>query len=769
MRFYKPLETPGANWAAATSVTLIAQQVAGKAVRDALFLSNYHAHSLPYAMATAAVLSLAAVLWLSRLMSRHSPAKILPILFALSAAGLAMEWSLGFVLPRVSALLVYLHTALFGPTLLTTFWSLINERFDPHTAKRAVARIAGGGTLGGVLGGLAAWRASTLLPLPTLLLFLSALNALGVVGTLLIRARRGPLDRASSLPAPPPGSDDAKVTSPLRELRNAPFLRNLALLVALGATTSTLLDYIFSAQAELAFARGTPLLYFFSLFWLAVSVVSFLLQIALGRIALERLGLAVSIAFLPGIIIMGGALGLAVPGLVSAALLRGGEAVQRNTLFRSAYELLYTPLSEAKKRATKALIDIGFDRLGTVVGSGIAIFTLRVIGGHPSTILLGVVVVLALATLPLARQLHVGYVSALQESLREGAKKLHLPEEDEHARPTTELRAREKLIERVEAIQPGGLGALFEGESPPEGAAAPGPAREALHVPRPILARATDLLSNDVERVKRALNGLSPRGPSAALAIFLLAHKTLHLHALDALRAVGPSMVGQLVDALLDQTMDYVVRRRIPRVLAACPSQRAADGLLLGIADARFEVRYQCGRALMRITDADANISVSRDAIIAAITHEIEVGKKALETVTNEDFDDELNPDDKSSLMEMLARDRVDRSLEHVFTILSLHLEREPLRMAFRALHHEDARHRGTALEYLETILPTEVRAAIWPYLGAAAPLATARTANEMLADLASVGTAIPPPAAAPSAPPAAPPAAPSSTPTSPK
>jgi AAA family ATP:ADP antiporter len=765
LRFYKPLETPGANWAAATSVTLIAQQVAGKAVRDALFLSNYHAHSLPFAMATAAVLSLAAVLWLSRLMSRHSPAKILPILFALSAAGLAMEWSLGFVLPRVSALLVYLHTALFGPTLLTTFWSLINERFDPHTAKRAVARIAGGGTLGGVLGGLAAWRASTLLPLPTLLLLLAALNAMAVVGTLLIRSHRGPLDRASSIPSSLRGAspDGDKVTSPLTELRKAPFLRNLALLVSIGATTSTLLDYIFSAQAELVIARGAPLLTFFSLFWLAVSVASFLLQITLGRIALERLGLAVSIAFLPGIIIMGSAFGLAVPGLASAGLLRGGEAVQRNTLFRSAYELLYTPLSEARKRATKALIDVGFDRLGTVVGSGIAIIVLRGVGVHVPSILLGVVVVLALATLPLARQLHVGYVSALQESLREGAKKLNLPDESERARPTIEVQAREKLIERVEAIQPGGLGALFEGDAVPGESAAPaaapaaaagpaGPAGEALEGPRLVLARATELLSGDAERVKRALKDLTPRGPSASLAMYLLAHKTLNLAALEALRTIGPSIVGQLVDGLLDQEMDYVVRRRIPRVLAACPSQRAADGLVLGIADARFEVRYQCGRALMRITDADTTIQVSRDTMIEAIKREIEVGKKALETVTNEDFDDELHPDEKSSLMELLARDRVDRSLEHVFTILSLHLEREPLRMAFRALHHDDARHRGTALEYLETILPAEVRAEIWPYLGAAAPLVTARPASEILADLASA-TALAPPAPPPPTP----------------
>jgi AAA family ATP:ADP antiporter len=739
LRFFEPLETPGANWAAATSVVLIAQQVAGKAVRDALFLSSFHAHSLPFAMASAAVLSLVAVLWLTRLMSRHSPAKVLPILFTLSAVGFALEWGVGLFLPRVSAVLVYVHTALVGPALITTFWSLINERFDPHTAKRAVARIAGGGTLGGVLAGLAVWRASTLVPLSLFVLFLSALNALGVVGTLLVSARRGPLDRPSVTSTPPGdgGDDDRKPVSPFGELRKAPFLRNLGLLVAIGAATSTLLDYIFSAQATAVIARGAPLLYFFSLFWLGVSVVSFVLQITLGRLALEKLGLAVSIAFLPGVILLGGALGLAVPGLMSAALLRGGEAVQRNTLFRSAYELLYTPLSEERKRATKALIDIGFDRAGTVIGSSIAFTLIYISEPRAPALLLGVVLVLALGTLPLARQLHVGYVSALQESLRAGAEKLSLPPGDEAARPTVELRAREKIIERVEAAAQASATSVAA------------PAREALQKPRDVMTEVAELLSGDEARTRGALAELSG-ATAASCAILLLAHKTLNVDAVAALRKIAPVITGQLLDALLDPTMDFVVRRRIPRVLSAIVSQRAADGLLLGIADERFEVRYQCGRALLRITDASADIVISRERVIAAVQRELEFGKKVLETVANEDYDDEMNPDEQSSLMQMLARDRVDRSLEHVFTILSLHLEREPLRMAFRALHHEDTHHRGTALEYLETILPPEVRDGIWPYLGATAPR-RARPANEILAELAAAAAgpariSVPPP-----------------------
>ena len=46
-----------------------------------------------------------------------------------------------------------------------------------------------------------------------------------------------------------------------------------------------------------------------------------------------------------------------------------------------------------------------------------------------------------------------------------------------------------------------------------------------------------------------------------------------------------------------------------------------------------------------------------------------------------------------------------------MFTLLSLAVEREPLQIAYWALLGEDAALRGTALEYLENVLPEDVGA----------------------------------------------------------
>jgi hypothetical protein len=59
-----------------------------------------------------------------------------------------------------------------------------------------------------------------------------------------------------------------------------------------------------------------------------------------------------------------------------------------------------------------------------------------------------------------------------------------------------------------------------------------------------------------------------------------------------------------------------------------------------------------------------------------------------------------------SPFVDQFLRDRANRSLEHVFTLLSLILPKQPLIVAFRGLHTTDELLRGTALEYLEAVLP---------------------------------------------------------------
>jgi HEAT repeat protein len=149
-------------------------------------------------------------------------------------------------------------------------------------------------------------------------------------------------------------------------------------------------------------------------------------------------------------------------------------------------------------------------------------------------------------------------------------------------------------------------------------------------------------------------------------------------------------------------------------VLATYKDRAAMEGLIGGLADRRFEVRYRCGRALAHLADLDPALAMTREAAFQAVLREVESGAGVWES---RNLLDRMDDESWSPVMDEFVRDRANRSLEHVFTLLALALPRQPLRIAFRGLHTDDPLLRGTALEYLESSLPPEIRRPLWPYL----------------------------------------------------
>ena len=66
---------------------------------------------------------------------------------------------------------------------------------------------------------------------------------------------------------------------------------------------------------------------------------------------------------------------------------------------------------------------------------------------------------------------------------------------------------------------------------------------------------------------------------------------------------------------------------------------------------------------------------------------------------------------------------------------MALIYPREPLTVAFRALHTEDRHLHGTALEYLESILPDKTRRMLWDIIRKAQAGGT-REAQQVMDDL---------------------------------
>ena len=170
------------------------------------------------------------------------------------------------------------------------------------------------------------------------------------------------------------------------------YLRQIAILVLVTAGSATLLDYVFKARAFAVYDQQAELTRFFAVFYTATGLATFLLQTALGRRALETLGLAGTTATLPVATSLGSLAALFMPGLVPIGIVKGSEASVRSSLFRSGYELLYTPVALGEKRSAKSIIDVGVDRLADGLAAG-AIFVLVLL---PVAMSLPAITVLAL-------------------------------------------------------------------------------------------------------------------------------------------------------------------------------------------------------------------------------------------------------------------------------------------------------------------------------------------------------------------------------------
>jgi AAA family ATP:ADP antiporter len=224
--------------AAFGAATLIAGQVAGKAVRDSFFLSRFEVSALPDMVILAALVSIAAGFVAARLIRSIALTRLVPIAFACSSALLLLEWWIAAWNPGAAAILIYLQMAVTGSLLISGFWSLLGDRFDPRSARKQFGRIVAASAFGGVIGGVLAERVGSALGIASMLPILAFLHLVtALIATGLSPERPTVPDRA--------GAEKRASLSSLGVLGKVPYVRNLALLILFSRLGAGLLDYVF--------------------------------------------------------------------------------------------------------------------------------------------------------------------------------------------------------------------------------------------------------------------------------------------------------------------------------------------------------------------------------------------------------------------------------------------------------------------------------------------------------------------------------------------
>jgi hypothetical protein len=142
----------------------------------------------------------------------------------------------------------------------------------------------------------------------------------------------------------------------------------------------------------------------------------------------------------------------------------------------------------------------------------------------------------------------------------------------------------------------------------------------------------------------------------------------------SALEQLAPLHLGMLIDAMLDPLTDFAIRRRLPRVLGTVATRRSLDGLVNGLSDSRFEVRYHCSRAIGHILSRNRKLPVDRAQVIAAVERELSVPPQRWRGYRL------LDRPDVDGQSDLTARpEDSSRYLDHIVLLLSAIVGRDPL------------------------------------------------------------------------------------------
>jgi ATP/ADP translocase len=686
---------------------LVAFMVLGRSLREAFYLASFGIKTLPYITAAAAALSIPAVGAFTRLLVLHSPQRALRELQLCLAAGLLLVSP--FVSHSASAVIIfYLWTALGTLVLTSGFWIVTAEIFAIRGAKRLFGLIGAGGTAGAMLTGNSLTWFTRHGELRFLVPGLIGLLVLFTVTHSLLPKR----EKTAAAAAEPPG---LTVPESGRLVWRESHLRTLALIVMAGTVASTLIDYQFKEHAQTVLASKEQLTGFFGAFYGWTGGIALLLQLAVTARLLAYAGTGWALAALPLVLLTGSAGLLAAPGLLLATLVRGGDYTLRKSLYRSVVEVLYVPVPSALRRRTKTFIDSLLDSAAAGLGAAI-IFLWVTVADLPSRYLSILVILFAVILLALSRRMEHQYLDTVTEQLKKRKKRVEekmgpAEVEKRDLLGTSFTRIDIHLILAGAGIASGPVDVPMPEKRPKDNEDDGVPAGpEADSVTHRLRSPDTRIVSQVLEEARQWDESHLPALTS------LLARDVVGDRVVEILAGLGDRAVPFLAGLLRDEETFFIIRRRIPRVFARAGGSEADDSLLDALTTNRFEVRYRAGIALAsrRKNGLPASGRPWETIVWKAIRAEVGRGRPIWEL---QKLLDGFQGEEDDFVVRQIDF-RGQRSLEHTFRLLTLVLDREPVRAAFHGILLGDEKLKSLSLEYLEHVLPVDIREKLWLFVG---------------------------------------------------
>ena len=395
-----------------------------KPLTRAQFIQDLGADNLPVVLLFSGVLVGFIMTGYSRVASLLPPKSVIAMTQAAMAAMLLGFWVMfRGGLPNVSVAFYFVGQIL-GVLLISQFWTLANDVYDPRQAKRLFGFIGGGASLGGMTGSaVLAVTVQRVGPDNLLLVSSALLVACALVVMTVIR-----ISGAVELSGIGSASTEKGVggKEAFRLLRESKHLQLIAVIIAFAAIGAGLLDQQLNMAVEET--RGDEgaagIAQFLGQVQLYLSLAGFIIQVWLTSRIHRYLGIGFALLILP--VGLGGTaiLILATQALWAAATGRVIDSSLRYTVDKTTREILFLPLPGELKRRAKPLVDVTVDRAAKGLGAALTLVLIKPWGlglawHQLSIVALGITGVWIYAAIK-ARQ---GYLAAFRETIaRQGVR-----------------------------------------------------------------------------------------------------------------------------------------------------------------------------------------------------------------------------------------------------------------------------------------------------------------------------------------------------------
>tara|TARA_R110002051_G_scaffold255120_2_gene314207 strand:- start:36764 stop:39583 length:2820 start_codon:yes stop_codon:yes gene_type:complete len=376
-------------WMLAYIFLVIAVLLIIKPTVNALFLSELGIEQLPFAYLLVAVTAVTTSYFYSKAVSKFPLKKVIEVTIISSIIiliGLGVLLSL-HVVNGILLYFFYIWVAIYAVLSASQFWVLANLVFNIREAKRLFGFIGSGAIIGGIFGG---YLTSILAPLigNENLMFVAALLLFFCIPLLRkiwhIRVKKnGSVKKHKDL-----GNN---TEPPLKLILKSKHLTYIASIVAVSVVVAKLVDYLFSEFASSAITDADELTSFFAFWFSTFNLLSLVIQLFFTHRIVGIWGVGFSLLLLPMGIFGGSILFLMLPELSAVVVIKAMDGILKQSIHKSASELLTLPLPFDLKNKTKSFIDVVVDSLATGIAGCLLIFVVR--GLDLSSLYIGILII----------------------------------------------------------------------------------------------------------------------------------------------------------------------------------------------------------------------------------------------------------------------------------------------------------------------------------------------------------------------------------------